>query len=79
MGSKESLVVTKRKTYQIVREKTNRLKMIVIGNDNIRVGNRSTEASAELSRGAYDEVLVIAIIDIVHSELGKHEVRPYEY
>lgn len=60
MASKESLVVTKLRIYQIVKEKTNRLKMIVIGNNNVCRGNRSTEASAELSRGAYDEVLVIA-------------------
>jgi len=50
--------------------------MIVIENNNVCRGNRSTEASAELSRGAHDEVLVIAHYGYCCSGLGEHEVRP---
>jgi len=70
------LSFTKLGIYQIVKEKTNRLKMIVIENNNVCRGNRSTEASAELSRGAHDEVLVIAHYGYCCSGLGEHEVRP---
>ena len=58
---------TKLRIYQIVKEKPNRLKMIVIENNNLCRGNRLPEPVASLpvmslsnGRTAHDEVLIIS-------------------